>query len=197
MVTLFFWLTLFQFISSPSFLKYTGLADSVALLNPAQKMDPYTIFTIGELVKSGSLISVDELWSFESAFYQTIITFLIAINGIIGVLAFFVIKNSSNDNARESAIAHSKTYIDSSDFKKRVQDEVQEKIKGIQDDYLATLTDLKQTLETSDQRDEIIERITRDNAEIQRHINLISKRISSLDKQDTAGGSLTLRRKGK
>lgn len=200
LVTLFFWLVFFQWISAPSFLKYTNLADSVALTNPDKVTDLYTLYTIGELVKDGTLMSIEELWSFQSSFYQTIITFLIAINGLIGALAFVFIKSSSNDKAQEAAVMHSKTYIESADFNDRVNREVQthmpamhQRISTLQEEYSIGIDKLFIAKETIDKQNEDIERLHREQQELKRHINIIAKSVAESDNQDEDGGDLILR----
>ncbi|GEK14295.1 hypothetical protein [Aliivibrio fischeri] len=196
LVTLFFWLIFFQWISAPSFLKFTNLSDAVTLTNPDKITDPYVLYTIGELVKDGTLMSIDELWSFQSSFYQTIVTFLIAINGLIGALAFVFIKSSSNDKAQEAAVMHSKTYIESADFKERVNREVQERIKGVQDDYQNAQTEIWEAKTTIHQRNEEIEFLLREQQEIKRHISIISKAVAKSDNQDENGGDLIIKGNG-
>lgn len=191
--TLFFWLVFFQWISAPSFLKYTNLADAVTLTDPERITDPFTLYTIGELVKDGTLMSIDELWSFQSSFYQTIVTFLIAINGLIGALAFVFIKSSSNDKAQEAAVMHSKTYIESADFKERVNNEVQERIKGVQEEYQEAQSTLWEAKETISKRDNEIDRLQREQQELKRHINIIAKSVAESDTQDADGGDLILK----
>ncbi|MGL0928835.1 hypothetical protein ACSTDZ_06820 [Vibrio vulnificus] len=85
-------LTLLVCLPSPSLLSYLGYADSVALANADNINDPFTSHIVGELVKSGTLISLKDVWSFQTGFYQTIITFLIAINGLIAAISVIYIK---------------------------------------------------------------------------------------------------------
>ncbi|ENM3908078.1 hypothetical protein GCS57_002775, partial [Vibrio cholerae] len=178
LATLLFWLVFFQWITSPSFLKYTNLADAVTLTDPQKLTDPYILYTIGELVKDGTLISIEEVWAFQSSFYQTIITFLIAINGLIGALAFVFIKSSSNDKAQEAAVLHSKTYIESTDFNERVSNQVQQhmpemhnRISQLQSEYSEAIKKLEEAEWNISTRNEEFDRLHREQQELKRHIN--------------------------
>ncbi len=190
--TLFFWLLILQCLSNPTFLKYTNLADSVFLTSQHKVNDPYTLYTVGKLAQSGMLMSLEDLWSFQSAFYQTIVTFLIAINGIIGALAFVFIKSSSNDKAQEAAIGHSKTYIGSADFAERVSHAVDERITGVQYDYQAALEELYKAKLTIEEKNMEIERLAREQTEIRRHLRIVSRAVSEADKTEQDGGDLML-----
>ena len=66
-----------QSFSAPTLLKYTGYAESFILKNPNAEVDLFTLHTLGQLVMDGTLMSLDDLWSFQSSFYQTIISVLI------------------------------------------------------------------------------------------------------------------------
>lgn len=197
LATAFVWLFVFQIISIPAFLNFTGLSQAQTIVEPSLDMDPYTLFTIGELTKSGVLISAKELWSLENSLYSTVITFLIGINGLIGALAFVFIKNTSNEKAQEAATAYSKTYVQSIEFRERVEKEVQSKIKGLQDDYDDKLDKLDLALETISTQVEKISELEDEMAEMRRHISYISKTISMQDQTDSAGGNLTLRKRGR
>ncbi|MBE0762492.1 transmembrane HD family hydrolase, partial [Escherichia coli] len=51
------------------------------LKKPDVISDPKTLQNIGKMVTDGTLLSLDDFWSFQSNLYQTIITVLIALNG--------------------------------------------------------------------------------------------------------------------
>lgn len=190
--TFFVGILLLQCLSNPTFLKYTKLAETVVLTYPDKVNDAQTLNSIGQLVINGTLMSLDDLWSFQSSFYQTIITFLIAINGIIGALAFVFIKSSSNDKAQEAAIAHSKTYIGSADFKDRVGNAVDERIQGVQYDFQNSVDDLWKARLMIEEKNEEIERLAREQTELRRHVSIISKAISKLDNDEEQGGNLEI-----
>lgn len=190
--TFFVGVLLIQCLSSPTFLKYTNLADAVVLNYPDKVQDPHTLYTIGQLVTNGTLMSLDDLWSFQSSFYQTIITFLIAINGIIGALAFVFIKSSSNDKAQEAAIAHSKTYIASADFKERVGNAVDDRISGVQYDFQNATDELWKAKQMIEEKNDEIERLAREQQELRRHVSIISKTLATFDRDEEQGGDLEI-----
>lgn len=190
--TILFWLVIFQYISAPTFLKYTGLADSFILKDPPLASDAWTNYAISQMLQNGNLISLDDVWSFQSSFYQTLITFLIAINGLLGVLAFFVIRSSSDDKAEESAIKHSRIYIESADFENRINSEVRKRVKAVQDDYNSTVNDLNKALKQIEDQQAIIDKVTLEQVEIKRYIKIISKAVSNSDKEEDEGSYLII-----
>lgn len=103
LVTSFFWLFIFYLILRPSFYSYIGFADNFVLKKPDVISDPKTLQNIGKMVTDGTLLSLDDFWSFQSNLYQTIITVLIALNGIVAAFSFLIIKNSSTAKAKEEA----------------------------------------------------------------------------------------------
>ncbi|MBN3239838.1 hydrolase [Pectobacterium versatile] len=204
LVTIIFWIFFFHTSLAAEFSTYMGIHDGYFLQHPHAKMDKATLQKIGELVSKGTLLSLDDLWSFQGTFYQTIITVLIALNAILGGFAFFMIKQSSNAKAREEATEEVKRYIESKSFDKEVKDItntkveliVNEKIGALQID-LASQIDFISTLaveiESIKSKNDRITQLDNEFLEIKRHIALLASAVSQLDKSEDDGASLTLK----
>ena len=122
LVTRFFCLVIFYLVLRPSFYSYIGFADNFVLKKPDIISDPQILQSIGKMVTDGTLLSLDDFWSFQSNLYQTIITVLIALNGIVAAFSFLIIKNSSTakakEEARDIAVIEVNQYVESSKFEK-------------------------------------------------------------------------------
>ncbi|HFG0618825.1 TPA: hypothetical protein ACGFUX_004310, partial [Yersinia enterocolitica] len=132
--TILIWLVVLHSVLEPSFFKNLGFAKDYVLKKPDQQFDPVMMHNIGEMVTNGTLLSLDDFWSFQSNLYQTIITFLIALNGVIAAFSFFIIKTSSNAKAREEARAEAsnelKKYLESTRFVDEVKRVVRNKVEA-------------------------------------------------------------------
>ncbi|WP_290705320.1 hypothetical protein [Amphritea sp.] len=190
--TLLFWLILFQYLSAPTFLEYTGLSESYILKDPAYVNGPWVNFAIREMLESGTLISLDDLWSFQSSFYQTLITFLIAINGLIGILAFFVIKGASAEKAEESAEKVTGLYFGSTGFEERIKDGFSDGVAAAQSDYNSTVNELDNLIAEMQGYKAHIDRMSKEQVLLKRHLRIISAKISQEDKRDEDGADLIL-----
>ncbi|UOE84270.1 hypothetical protein [Vibrio splendidus] len=196
---LLFWCAL-QFFSAPTILQYTGYAESFVLTEPEQFQDPDALDSLGELVRDGTLLSLDELWGFQSSFYQTIITVLIAINGLLAAFAFIFIKNSSHDKAIEAAVEHAQEHLTGREFDSLINDKVEVQMAGIRSDYDETASSLDNMLEqfscvvpTVEGNQSEIEILNTKLEELQRHIGVMIHQISMLDQADEVGNDLEIR----
>ena len=182
---------LLVFLPSPTFLSYLGYADSVTLANSTNINDPFTSHIIGELVKSGTLISLKDVWSFQSGFYQTIITFLIAINGLIAAISVFYIKSTSEEKAEEIT----KKYMHSSSFGMVLKEKIKKQVKIPKQD----LSDFSKGLEAAWQNvDDGVDRLNvleTENQTLRQQIKIISERIAALDTSESEGKDEYLKKK--
>ena len=202
--TVIVWVLFFQTALSAGFSSYLGIHTEYFLQHPHAQMDSTTLQKIGEMATNGTLLSLDDLWSFQGTFYQTIITVLIALNAILGGFAFFMIKQSSNAKAREEATEEVKRYIESKSFDKEVRDiinlkiasSVNEKIGALQID-LASQIDLISAFATEIEeiknKSDKIEQLENDFKDIKRHIAFLASAVSQLDKSEDNDSSLTLK----
>lgn len=97
-----------------------------------------------------SIISLDDFWSVQSSFYQTVIAVLIAANATLATAAFFVVRAASLDKAREEAQGAVKekfdVYLNSQEFHDMVNGIVADRVRSAQIDYVA-LSDWLQATE--------------------------------------------------
>ncbi|MFM2476385.1 hypothetical protein [Celerinatantimonas sp. MCCC 1A17872] len=183
-----------QFFSAPSLLKYTGYAHSLVLANPHKYTDPVTIFHLGEMVENGTLLSLDDLWGFQSSFYQTIITLLIALNGIIAAFSFIFIKSSSNEKSIEAAENKVESYVNSVSFRTLIDSSFKKITKNVRDDYNSTAQTLDEKIKIVDEllpiiysNEENINNLISERQEIRNHISILIKRLSELDNSENDG----------
>ncbi|CQH25044.1 hypothetical protein [Yersinia enterocolitica] len=209
--TILIWLVVLHSVLEPSFFKNLGFAKDYVLKKPDQQFDPVMMHNIGEMVTNGTLLSLDDFWSFQSNLYQTIITFLIALNGVIAAFSFFIIKTSSNAKAREEARAEAsnelKKYLESTRFVDEVKRVVRNKVEANLSEIVGSFQfDLEEkTADIAEQIDAIallrkdlkldidtIERINREHEDFKRYIAILAKSLSLVDRTEDAGADLTL-----
>ncbi|HAT3728401.1 TPA: hydrolase [Serratia marcescens] len=202
--TIVVWILLFQLSLTAGFSSYLGIQSQYFLQHPHAQMDALTLHNIGELVSNGTLLSLDDLWSFQGTFYQTIITVLIALNAILGGFAFFMVKQSSNAKAREEAILEVKNYIESKSFDREVKDitntkvelTVNQKIGALQLDLTSQIeivSNLISDMEEVRKREELVKMLEGECAEMKRHISILAQALSQRDVSESDGSSLTLK----
>ncbi|ENB7194860.1 hydrolase [Enterobacter bugandensis] len=202
--TIVIWVLFFQTSLSAGFSSYLGIHNEYFLQHPHAKMDGSTLQKIGELVANGTLLSLDDLWSFQGTFYQTIITVLIALNAILGGFAFFMIKQSSNAKAREEATEEVKRYIESKSFDKEVKDITNTKVEHTVNDKIGSLqldlasqiefiSTLTAEFESEKNKSDKITFLENELLEMKRHISLLATVIAQLDKSEDDDSSLILK----
>ncbi|MEZ8314266.1 phosphohydrolase [Vibrio splendidus] len=157
--------------------------------------DPFTSHLVGELVKSGTLISLKDVWSFQTGFYQTIITFLIAINGLIAAISVIYIKSTSEEKAEEIT----KKYMHSDTFNHvlnaKVESEAESRLRVVQSDLNATAGDFERSLGTVDEALERLQFLETENQTLRQQIKVISERVASLDTSESEGKETLLVKK--
>ncbi len=187
------WLYLSLVIGLPSLLKVSGLGAENVAINISSDIKDYEKDVLSSLIAKNKVMTVENLWSFQSGYYQTIISFLIAIIGILGVIAFFYIKASSSEKAKDSAFKYAHDYVESAQFKKIVEDYINEEIHQIKSDYDETITKIDEMLETLSQNRNQFYALSVDIDELRNHISIIGKRVSKLDSVNTDGRKLQIR----
>ncbi len=199
LVTSFFWLFIFYIVLRPNFYSYIGFANNFVLKKPDLISDPKTLQTIGKMVTDGTLLSLDDFWSFQSNLYQTIITVLIAINGIIAAFSFLIIKNSSTakakEEARDIAVYEVNQYVESAKFDKEIKTILNEKIGPVQFDLLSQISTIDDIKMIQEQNGSSYDRLEQEIAELKRHLKLITESIAMKDRSDDAGSDFILSRR--
>jgi len=199
LVTSFFWLFIFYLVLRPSFYSYIGFADNFVLKKPDIISDPKILQNIGKMVTDGTLLSLDDFWSFQSNLYQTIITVLIALNGIVAAFSFFIIKNSSTakakEEARDIAVVEVNQYVESSKFEKEIKRILYEKIEPVQFDLLAQISSIDEIKLSQQEHNQSFEKLEQELDGLKRNLKLIAESISLKDTSDEDGSNFILGRR--
>ncbi|HFP9248637.1 TPA: hypothetical protein ACTXAA_002799 [Raoultella planticola] len=199
LVTSFFWLFIFYLVLRPSFYSYIGFADNFVLKKPDIISDPKTLQNIGKMVTDGTLLSLDDFWSFQSNLYQTIITVLIALNGIVAAFSFLIIKNSSTakakEEARDIAVVEVNQYVESSKFEKEIKKILYEKIEPVQFDLLSQISSIDEIKLSQQEHNQSFEKLEQELDGLKRNLKLIAESISLKDTSDEDGGNFILGRR--
>lgn len=132
----------------------------VLIVEPAdKKMTRAELDQVRNFIRKGYISKPDELITALTSFYDSVIVLLIAINGIVGVLAYLSVRGlsrrSAEDMAKDSAHAAVSQYFDSLVFNKLLMQSVQEElgeIKGDAEKVMEALSNKQEELETILQR---------------------------------------------
>ncbi|MDR5886532.1 hypothetical protein [Vreelandella janggokensis] len=139
-------------------------------------------------------VGVEDVWAFQTSLYQTVITFLIAINGLIAALSIMYIKSNSEEKAEDAA----KNYVKGEGFgafiDKKLSKISKKKLKQVQKDYSSTVEELEFKIYDMNDVEIKVKRLENENNELKRQIGIISKKIAELDSSESDGNSLELNR---
>lgn len=178
-------LALLVYLPAPSLLSYLGYTDSVALTNPDNIDEPFTSYMVGQLVKNGTLVDLKDVWSFQTGFYQTIITFLIAINGLIAAISVIYIKNTSEEKAEETT----KKYMHGDAFNyalnEKVMAEAELQLKIVKTDFSTTAETFEKSSEAVSEALNRLELLEKENKNLRQQLRIISERVAELDTTET------------
>ncbi|MFL4577071.1 hypothetical protein, partial [Escherichia coli] len=190
---------IFYLVLRPSFYSYIGFADNFVLKKPDIISDPKILQNIGKMVTDGTLLSLDDFWSFQSNLYQTIITVLIALNGIVAAFSFLIIKNSSTakakEEARDIAVVEVNQYVESSKFEKEIKRILYEKIEPVQFDLLAQISSIDEIKLSQQEHNQSFEKLEQELDGLKRNLKLIAESISLKDTSDEDGSDFILGRR--
>lgn len=189
-------ITLLVFLPLPSLLDYFGYANSVALVNADNINDPFTSYIIGELVKSGTLISIKDVWSFQTGFYQTIITILVAINGLIAAISVIYIKSTSEEKAEEITKKYMRGDLFEHSLNQKVQAEAALRLRVVQDDYSTTADTFEKSAQMVNGALERLAFLEAENQTLRQQLKVIAERVAKLDASEAEGKDYRLVKKG-
>jgi len=180
-------IALLIFLPSPSLLSYLGYADSVAIANADKVDDLFTSHVVGELVKSGTLISLKDVWSFQTGFYQTIITFLIAINGIIAAISVIYIKSTSEEKAEETT----KKFMHGNAFNHmlsaKIEAETESRLRVVQSDFSSVAEELVSSVTGISEAIVRLQNLETENQSLRQQLKVIAERVAKLDTSEAEG----------
>ncbi|WP_133155002.1 hypothetical protein [Billgrantia endophytica] len=138
-------------------------------------------------MSNGSIVGLKDIWSFQSSYYQTIITFLMAINGLIAAVAILYIKSNSEEKAEETT----KKYLEGEYFSNllasRLKEESNDTFRQAQKDFESSAIKLEDALAT-------LERLAKENLTLRQQIRVISQRVATLDRDESSGSEQVLMR---
>lgn len=185
-------------VSLPIELASLGAIDpnSVAIANPVKTLDSQASIIVGKLVRNGTLINIKDLWSFQTSFYQTIITFLIAINGLIAALSVLYIKSSSEEKAEEITKKYMSSEIFDLRLQSKVKNEAEVRLKEIQNDFNAVFETYERSVEGAQVFESQLDKVNSENITIRQQLKVISERIAELDISEHGGMNLHLTKQG-
>ncbi|BCB61238.1 hypothetical protein HaloA020_19390 [Halomonas sp. A020] len=194
LITLIFLLAFFVFISSPSLIDKISDFNLISVISANRECQVENCQSALPHKTDFETLSLKEAWSFQASLYQTIITFLIAINGFIAALSVLYIKTNSEDKAEDAA----KSYVKSESFivfvEKVILRKSRSKLRQLQNDYSSTTEMLEAKIEDFNEVKKECEIIKSENSDLKRQLNIISKKLAELDTKDNDGGSLVINR---
>ncbi len=179
--------------SRPEFSMYTDMVDKYVLKSPVEPLEPYISYQVGELVQNGVIISLDDYLSLQSSFYGTVITILIALIGLLGAAAYFVVRHSSEDSSRtiareissQIAMEQMDHFVNSQKFHEILVANVKVRLGPYEADMDAKFQAIE---EQNEKIGEISDRLS----EQEEHIKNIAEAISKLDKEEQSDSSIRL-----
>lgn len=142
----------------------------------------YEQWIISRLINEKSIISVDDLWSMQVSFYQTIVSLLIGINASVLAVAFLIIRSSSNKEAIREAAEQIRIYTESPAFTKLVTKKSKKEINKLHAQY----NDSMDSFENVHERHKELEQLVKCQ---QDKIDAIVSRLSLLDNSEEDPGS--------
>lgn len=178
-------LALLACLPIPSLLSYLGYTDSIALANPDNIDEPFTSYMVGQLVKNGTLISLKDVWSFQASFYQTIITFLIAINAIIAAISVIYIKSTSEEKAEETTKKYMNSNAFNHELNERVIAEANLQLTVVKTDFSETAAIFEKSSEYVSEALNRLELLEKENKTLHQQLRIISERVAKLDTTET------------
>ncbi|RUT76994.1 phosphohydrolase [Marinobacter sp. NP-6] len=193
LLLLFLFLASIVWIPEPVLLEFFGYERPLDLTYSAEADDSQMKQETNELSKNSTAISLKEYWGFQSSFYETVITILIAINGLIAAAAVLYIRGSSHEKAESAA----NEYLEGPLFKYILNDSVssqwKEQLHSAQADINNIIKDLELYPETIEILRTNYERLQTENKELKQQIRVIAERIASSDTSDNEGSAFQIK----
>tara|TARA_R110001606_G_scaffold281346_1_gene430008 strand:- start:2824 stop:3285 length:462 start_codon:yes stop_codon:yes gene_type:complete len=140
---------------------------------------------VGQLVKNGTLISIKDIWSFQTNFYQTIITFLIAINAIIAAISVIYIKSTSEEKAEETTKKYMNSKAFNHELNERIIAEAELQLTVVKTDFSDTAAIFEKSSESVSEALNRLELLEKENKTLHQQLRIISERVAELDTTET------------
>ncbi|MBS3669921.1 DUF5320 domain-containing protein [Vreelandella boliviensis] len=195
LITAVFLLAFFVFFSSPGVIDKMSSFNLISVLSKNHECSHNECQVTNILPGGSELLSLKEVWGFQSSLYQTVITFLIAINGFIAALSVLYIKTNSEDKAEDAA----KSYVKGDSFsvfiEKILSRKSRKKLRQLQQDYASTMETFDLEINGISDLKENVEALKNENSDLKRQLSIISKKLAELDEKEKEGGSFELNRR--
>ncbi len=82
-------------------LKWLGYESLLLLRQPKAISGLAETYLIGEMLTSGALVTLDQFLVLNQSFYQTVITFLIFLNGLFAIVSFTFIRATASEKVSQ------------------------------------------------------------------------------------------------
>lgn len=192
LTTLVFVLAIFQLFSVPSLLGQYGLSKTLLMQGDLSNLELYQGYVVSELIKDKTILTLDDVWGFQSSFYQTIIGLLIALLGLLATFSVLYIRANSEEKAQEYA----EKYLKSEGFINAVRDVVTNesdlKLDEIKSEFNSSLVKVEEFIENLDAVDSDIASLKSNINDQIRALSIVSRKVSKLDQTESAGLELDL-----
>ena len=120
-----------------------------------------------KLLQNKIIISPSEIFTHTLGYYDILITFLIGILGLVGVIAFFYIRGSSEEKAKEYAKKSTEEYFKTLEFDKKIKDKIDSVFdSGYGESFEGIFTKLEKQDKFSKSIDERLRSLEESNKEI-------------------------------
>lgn len=199
-VTMLVWLFIMLCLLKPAVMQKFGFVSKYFLTNP-QLITENNQKELVDLISNGTILSLNDLWSFQTGLYQTIIALLVGINAVLATLSFFMIRNSTSSVAREEAVKEVKVHINSHSFNKKVKREIHKKFNASEMDFNFLASRIEELMTNSDvlksakvESEINVIKLTDEVKYLKQQLEIIISTISSNDKEEiTSGNNLSIK----
>lgn len=183
----FAFLTLFTFWQGSPIQSSLMEAHGAVLVKPTNPITESQITQINELMRGGTVLSADQFLDHTTSFYETLISILVTLLGLVAGIAYMYIKSVSVESAKDQARKYSIESLESDKFRSVLNEKLSPHLtplNDISDTHLA-LQDLE---DISDRMPEAERRI----ASLQDQVRALANVISSQDETEDSYSSSTL-----
>ncbi|HBR3808111.1 TPA: hypothetical protein L9T33_005140 [Klebsiella pneumoniae] len=199
-VTMLVWLFVMLCLLKPTVMQKFGFVSKYFLTNP-QLIAENNQKELVDFISNGTILSLNDLWSFQTGLYQTIIALLVGINAILATLSFFMIRNSTSSVAREEAVKEVKVHINSHSFNKKVKRAIHKKFNASEMDFNFLVSRIEELMTNSDvlksakvESEINVVKLTDEVKYLKQQLEIIISTISNNDKEEiTSGNNLSIK----
>lgn len=164
-------------------------AHGVVATPPPEVLTAKQLFLMNDLVENGTIVRTDEIISTLVSYYESVITVLVSVLGVLGVLAFMYVKAVSIEHAeREVGLITEKkmsSYLESLKFNDLISNRAREhvivEIKDEKDLLESYLDDLETYRESRDKLEE-------KQKAILKRLEVIEDKIATKDETEQTDG---------